>query len=83
MRGRDEEARRVREREFDPAVEALRALESDRPGFDERLAAALAKDLERVADAFALSEILLPVLTEELAGTARAARDRQCQEMLD
>lgn len=66
LNGRAAEASRLHDGEFSAAVEALRAENADDPDFPVQLEAQLNAEEERAAEAVALAELLLPMLTEQL-----------------
>ena len=75
LNGRSAEAGRLHDGEFSAALERLREASADDPDFPSLLEAQLAAEEERAAEAVALAEVLLPLLTEQL-GRAPAAAAR-------
>jgi hypothetical protein len=66
LEGREEEARATEQRELGPAVmEARKTSESDSEA-DALLRAVTSEDEERVAEAIAFAEVLVPMLSERL-----------------
>jgi hypothetical protein len=73
LNGRAAEAGRLHDGEFSAAVEAWRAKNADDPDFSAQLEAQLDAEEERAAEAVALAELLLPLLSDQLGRAPAAA----------
>src|SRR5208283_2265353 len=70
--GREEEARFVEDRELAAAVVEARRVSGSDDEADALLKALFAEGEERVADAVALAEVLLPMLAQEMQSPTQA-----------